>query len=394
MDAYEQNGHPRLTIKQWEAALDPTWPLLKIAESSYAEVYKVTNPSGTSILKIMALKPPSGPGSRRETACTVESVLSEVLIMDLMAEVPGFLIFRDAHLIEGRPPETMVAAWEGYDWGCALLDGEEPADGDEAEGRSEFPHPAKYGKDQVFLSLELGDAGMDIEHYPIRTAAELWDIFLGITLALAMGEVVCGFEHRDLHEGNVCVKKLRPAVPCSPAQTHKFGYSGLEVTLLDYTLSRARNTRTGEILAFNLEENQELFYESEMLQRQMYRRMKSWVFFRAHGLTHELLDDEATSYELEHLWKEFHPYTNVIWTYYALEFSIMSFKGEREELEAFKRETEELRERIHPDKRLFDGGFASAAEVRAYCVEKGWLRAEDSNDMLEEDTSIIEKSKS
>lgn len=392
LDAYEDNGNRRPQIKDWESVLDPSWSLLKIAESSYAEVYKVTNPSGTSILKVMALKPPSGPGSRRETACTVESVISEVLIMDLMADIPGYLVFRDMHLISGKPPDSVVAAWEAHDWGVSLLD-DEGEETNEGEANSTFPHPAKYNKEAVFLVLELGDAGTDVEHYVTKTSAELWDIFLGITVALATGESVCGFEHRDLHEGNVCVKKVRPARPLPEDSTHKFGYSGLEVIILDYTLSRAENIHTGEILAFNLEENQELFYESDMLQHQMYRRMKNWVFFRQYGLSHALLDDVDTSWDKELNWKDFHPFTNVIWIYYELNFLLKEFKGSKEDKEKFEEETKELRDRIDPDKRAAEGGFMSAGEIREFCVGKGWIEETDTNDMLEDDaeTRVFKK---
>lgn len=384
LDAYEDNGNPRPCIKAWDSVLDRSWSLLKIAESSYAEVYKVTNPSGTSILKVMALKPPSGAGSRRETACTVGSVISEVLIMDLMADIPGYLVFRDMHLISGKPPDSVVAAWEAHDWGVSLLDddGEETNEG---EANSTFPHPAKYNKDAVFLVLELGDAGVDVEHYVTKTTAELWDIFLGITIALATGESWCRFEHRDLHEGNVCVKKVRKPRSLPEDSKHKFGYSGLEVIILDYTLSRAENIYTGEILAFNLEENQELFYESDMLQHQMYRRMKNWAFFRQQGLTHPLLDDVDTSWDKELNWKDFHPFTNVIWIYYELSFLLKEFKGSKEHKEKFEEETKELRERVDPDKRQFEGGFKSAGEIRSYCVQKGWIKETDTNDMLEND---------
>ena len=57
---------------------------------------------------------------------------------------------------------------------------------------------------------------------------------------------------------------------CAPKQRHKFNYSGLEVTLLDYTLSRASQ---GDVTIFrNLEKDPELFKETKLLQHQMYRR--------------------------------------------------------------------------------------------------------------------------
>ena len=176
---YEADGRHKVTIHKWGDILDEKWSLEKIAESSFAEVYKVTNDEGTSVLKIMALKPPNGPGSQRETAVPVESVVSEVLIMDMLAEIPGFLEFKDAHIIEGRPPKAIREAYDAHVT---------------KKGNSYFPKPSNYHKDQLFLALELGDAGTDIEHFRIQTVSEVWDIFLGIVIALTFGENLADFE--------------------------------------------------------------------------------------------------------------------------------------------------------------------------------------------------------
>jgi serine/threonine-protein kinase haspin len=52
---------------------------------------------------------------------------------------------------------------------------------------------------------------------------------------------------------------------------HKFGYSGLEVTLLDYTLSRAHD-KLGFVAYRDLEEDRGLFASSHSLQSEMYQR--------------------------------------------------------------------------------------------------------------------------
>jgi hypothetical protein len=175
---FESDGSSAIMIRKWEDILDPNWKLEKIAESSYAEVYKVANEEGTSVLKVMALKPPKGPGSQRETAVTVESVVSEVLIMDMMAEIPGFLEFKGAHIIEGKAPKGLTEAYEAHS----------------LKQESFFPKPTGYHKDQLFLALELGDAGLDIEHFNIVNLAQLWDIFLRTTFAMANGEAEFRFE--------------------------------------------------------------------------------------------------------------------------------------------------------------------------------------------------------
>jgi hypothetical protein len=178
MKEYEKNGVHQMEIRKWTDILDEEWGLEKIAESSYAEVYKVSNCDGTSILKVMALKPPTGPGSHRETSVAVTSVVSEVLIMDMMAEIPGFLEFKGAHIIEGKPPRAIKGAYDAH----------------AAKNESFFPQPSSYHKDQLFLALELGDAGTDIEHFSVTTISQIWDIFFGIVIALSHGEELASFE--------------------------------------------------------------------------------------------------------------------------------------------------------------------------------------------------------
>lgn len=175
---YERSGAQTMIIRKWADILDEEWGLEKIAESSYAEVYKVSNSEGTSVLKVMALKPPTGPGSQRETAVDVKSVVSEVLIMNMMAEIPGFLEFKGAHIIEGKPPNTIRGAYDAH----------------AAKSGSEFPKPGSYHKDQLFLALELGDAGTDIEHFSVTNVSQIWDIFFGVVIALSHGEELASFE--------------------------------------------------------------------------------------------------------------------------------------------------------------------------------------------------------
>jgi hypothetical protein len=66
------------------------------------------------------------------------------------------------------------------------------------------------------------------------------------------------------------VRQVANLKSCAPKQRHKYNYSGLEVTLLDYTLSRASQ---GDVTIFrDLEKDPELFKESKLLQHQMYQR--------------------------------------------------------------------------------------------------------------------------
>ncbi|KAL5351284.1 hypothetical protein ACLOAV_003136 [Pseudogymnoascus australis] len=350
----------------WSHLLHPTWPLTKLTESSYAEIYTLHNPSGSSILKILALRPPRGPGSRRETACKVEDVLSEVAILDLVTDVSGFVVFRGVFVARGGVPRGVVKAWEGWDEkepgeGASVEESEAWEDG---RGRSVFPYPGRYHKDQLFLVLELGDAGKDLEHYKLTTREELWDVFLGTAMALATGEDMFGFEHRDLHEGNICLRRAGPAskIPAATSSTAELrsGFSGLEITLLDYTLSRAR-TEEGKTLFLDLDdpENAALFEDCEPGTKEQERKQRRvYSAMREHVVAQEKLagGKQQKGQVGEGRWAQHHPYTNVLWLSYILEYTITHFAGPKAALKLFEEEIADVRATLRKGKREGDGG--------------------------------------
>ncbi|OBT87303.1 hypothetical protein VE02_03032 [Pseudogymnoascus sp. 03VT05] len=370
----------------WSHLLSPSWPLTKLTESSYAEIYTLHNPSGSSILKILALRPPRGPGSRRETACKVEDVLSEVAILDLVTDVSGFVVFRGVFVAKGGVPAGVVRAWEGWNDKPpgANATAEESESWDEGYGRSAFPHPSKYHKDQLFLVLELGDAGKDLEHYKLTTREELWDVFLGTTMALATGEDLFGFEHRDLHEGNICLRRaanasrIPPSTSTSSVSELRSGFSGLEITLLDYTLSRAM-TEEGKTLFLDLDdpENAALFEDCEPGTKEQERKQRRvYSAMREHVVAQELLTGvQQTGKEAEGRWAKHHPYTNVLWLAYVLEYSISHFEGPKGELKVFEGEIKDVRARLWKGKE--EGGWGSTAKVREEVWVRGWVGVEE-----------------
>lgn len=83
------------------------------------------------------------------------------------------------------------------------------------------------------------------------------------------------------------------------------------------------------------------------------------------------------------------PYTNVIWIWYLFDYTIKKYEGVLP-LTEFLKETGELREKLDPDRRIFNGGFGCASEILDYCVRQGWVYEEDLMDSdlgsgLEED---------
>ncbi|KAJ8071892.1 hypothetical protein OCU04_002199 [Sclerotinia nivalis] len=412
LDAYEKdNGYP-LATKKWDDVLAPGSSIQKIAEASYAEVFRISNPVGSSILKLLRLKVPTDPTSKRsDTAIKVETVVSEMRLMNALTEIPGFVKFKDAHIVEGKPPAAFVTAYEGH------LN---------AGGESYFPHPNKISKHAVFLAIELGDAGHVLEKYTIKNVDQLWDIFLGVVIALARAEIEHEFEHRDLHENNICILEHTPPTTTSklksnsksksksksqtPSSPHKFGNSGLEITILDYGLSRAtiyphpspsNPSPPPETVFYNLESDTAVFSSFEPssiagIQFDTYRRMRAYLFSEGLSNTNANTPNKAIRDAIKkktHSWEEYMPYTNVLWLYFLMEYlTEVAPKGGRgkQGKQAWIRETEELRWLLHPDWVPGNGqdtspteeqeeemGLGCAGDVLQYAFDMGWIQEED-----------------
>lgn len=416
LDAYaKDNGYP-LATKNWDDVLAPGSSIQKIAEASYAEVFRITNPVGSSILKLLRLKVPTDPTSKRsDTAIKVETVVSEMRLMNALTEIPGFVKFKDAHIVEGKPPAAFVEAYEGH------LN---------AGGESYFPHPNKISKNAVFLAIELGDAGHVLEKYPIQNIDQLWDIFLGVVVALARAEIEYEFEHRDLHENNICIFEHSPsstqpsksnskARDNSPPSPHRFGKSGLEITILDYGLSRATIYPTPtpsnpspppEIVSYNLESDPAVFSSFEPgtiagIQFDTYRRMRAYLFSGGTSNTNANTPSKPIREAIKnksHSWAEYMPYTNVLWLYFLIEYlTDVAPKGGRgrgkQGKQTWVKETAALRWLLHPDWAPGDAengqgnqdpdnqqtqedeelGLGCAGDVLQYAFDMGWIREED-----------------
>ena len=242
------------SFSEWSTSLETFFGLLKIAEASYGEVYRLVlksshaefGSSDESVLKILALKPPpqhksgTNPKARSEKESfmsSVDNVVAEVKLLQRMVDIPGFTNFRDIRVLKGRPSKAFAKAWKAFN--AARPKGE----------KSLFPDPAKktsYSDDQVWAVIEMQDAGIDLERVQLRTVWTVWDVFWSVTLALAKGEQEAEFEHRDLHMGNICIKTRKENEKVSSPDLakirrfkRKFDFSGIETTIIDYTLSRA-----------------------------------------------------------------------------------------------------------------------------------------------------------
>jgi serine/threonine-protein kinase haspin len=205
-------------------------------------------------------------------------------------------------------------------------------------------------------------------------------------------------QHRDLHCSNICIRQRHQQCnpikngikPTSASTAHKYGQSGLEVVFIDYTLSRAK-TKNGETYFMDLESALEVHTwdvnlpaknPMEKLQHETYRRMRNYVLFGQPVV--RLPRDKVKASGKE--WKEYKPYTNVLWVRYVVSYVIWKLEnrlGLGQDGKGFMSGIRPLVERLDPNRagRPERGGFGSAVEVLRFCVERGWITREDLSEL-------------
>ncbi|KAH9208586.1 hypothetical protein DL95DRAFT_311564 [Leptodontidium sp. 2 PMI_412] len=308
--------------------------------------------------------------------------------MNVLTEVPGFVGFKDAHLIKGRFAPSLEEAFYEY-----IAD-----DGEYEPRETHFPDPEIFTEESTFLVLELADAGEVLEDMPIETIDQVWDVFLGVCMALSRAEYLCEFEHRDLHENNVCVRqttnparKPRTTSKSKPRDGPiKFGFSDYSITIIDYGLSRAK-LENGDVVFQDLENDLELFQSSGSglagMQYDNYRRMRNHLLTGTRTMQPASFHTTPIS-ELEagqqnnHTWKDHTPYSNVLWIRYMLSFLTKQFKKHScspkatKDLVTFETEIKDMKRRLDVRTKVENGAFESACQVLDYVFLRGWVSEE------------------
>jgi serine/threonine-protein kinase haspin len=347
--------------------------IAKIGEGSFGEVYRAQGGADAVILKLMPLNAQKGKGSRSFTS--ISSAKNEIRLLSRMSKVPGFVEFRGACVLQGRMPTQLIRQWHEYAVSGRTVESKDPNKKD------------SYAPTQLWLLIEMSDAGESLERgrymppdmqppttskskEPYLPARFAWDVFWQIAKALAKGEVFAMYEHRDLHLGNICVKDQPSDVrtytfdsifaidndSCAeaddPVRVYGINNSGIEVTLIDYSLSRA-SLGPDETLAYDFKNDKALLRGKGDLQYDMYRYMAAVVGKRASS--------------------EFVPRTNVMWLYYVLHLLLeATFPSdgaiETEMLDILTT----LKGQLHPDKRD-SWDWESAGDLIQTGLDSSWF---------------------
>lgn len=398
------SSHPLTSFTTWSEQLSSHFAITKIAEASYGEVYRLAllssdsalTKADESVLKIIALKPPpaakkkmsKAAKKRTEMMSSSEDVASEVRLMQQMTCIPGFTNFREVCILQGRPGDSFISAWSNWN------------DSQKAKGKesSVFPDPRKkgsYTEEQLWAVIEMQDAGTDLENIKVKDVWLAWDVFWGVVLALGKGEEAVRFEHRDLHMGNICISGLNPdhGSEALIVANKKLGYTGIETTLIDYTISRAEmGTSEGEedVAFLDLERDPILFEgdAEEEYQYEMYRHMRAAMY-----LDDPLADiyerwDEAT--DTGRTWRGYHPQTNLVWLHFILHELLKQFNWRDLDAQLSTHASDAARiramqlvvaftklQQLLDPQELPSSGLRSASNLVGLALDEGWLDKED-----------------
>ncbi|CAI4211513.1 unnamed protein product [Parascedosporium putredinis] len=343
-----------LRIISWDDVCPFGDRIEKIAEASYAEVYRVTNERGISIIKVIRLKSPIRAQTKAQERSGLvdeephdeEDLMGELQISEWLADIPGFVVYKDRYIVRGKAPKALVETHQAFQRKVKRKD---------PDRLQFYPSPTRYLEGTKFLVVELGDAGTALEDFGLVSVEQVWDVFLLVAIALARAEDLILFEHRDLHEGNLCIRQVDAPKPRNPALPDvRFGYSGLDITILDYGLSRAEDPYAAEDFYYDEEDEAE---DDSVPPPCLPPEKHVEPYARA-------FDGAPIS------WAAFAPYTNVLWLAYIYEYLLDRFlacggssssaaEGKRE-LARFKRETKELWAHLNPGAKAGTPTFGSA----------------------------------
>jgi serine/threonine-protein kinase haspin len=185
-----------LQVLSWSEVCPPGDKIVKIAEASYAEVYRVTNERGTSIIKVIRMKSPIRAKTKaQERAGLVDEephpdsdLMGELQISEWLADIPGFVMYKERYIVQGKTCRELLETHQTFHKKAKRQD----------PGRLQFyPSPSRYLDDTKFLVVELGDAGTALEDFPLESSEQLWDIFFHVAIALARAETHIEFEVCD-----------------------------------------------------------------------------------------------------------------------------------------------------------------------------------------------------
>ncbi|KAL6260889.1 hypothetical protein P5V15_008416 [Pogonomyrmex californicus] len=284
----------------------------KIGEGVYGEVFLHEYGGKKSVIKIIPIEGKQLVNG--EPQKKFNEILSEIVIakeldnlrLNATYKTSGFVEVKNISCIIGKYPKKLIELWNVYD-------------NDKA---SDNDCPSMFDETQLYIALELGHGGEDLEAFVFQTAEETYALFLQIALALAVAEKALEFEHRDMHWGNILVQNTKePYIYYDmDGKEIKLPSHGVKMSIIDFTLSRM--LYQGCCIYNDLALDPALFTAHGEYQFEIYRLMRD---------------------KIQNNWQKFEPYTNVLWLHYILDKMITAVRYKKKNLKIHRHAIIKLR---------------------------------------------------
>ncbi|XP_067885941.1 uncharacterized protein haspin [Heterodontus francisci] len=290
----------------------------KIGEGVFGEVFQTKNDGGEyvvfKIIPIEGEKPVNGEPQKK-----FEEILPEIIISKKLSQLNeetenctvGFISLYSVHCVKGSYPVELLKVWDKYN----------------RTKTSENDRPDELHNEQLYIIFEFEYGGCDLESMrtkiPSLEAAR--SILYQVTASLAVAETALNFEHRDLHWGNVLIKKtdIKQVEYKLCGNTFNIDTHGFMVNIIDYTLSRMGRDDVAHFCDLSSEDS--FFHGQGDYQFDIYRKMKK-----------ENLNN----------WAEYNPHTNVLWLHYLAD-KMLSMQYKKRATKAHKILKEKFEEFMH-----------------------------------------------
>lgn len=273
----------KINIDCFKFELLPSNPI-KIKEATFSDIYKVTIPYGNYlgiryqddplVLKIAPFNKWYNEKSFYKECYALKS---------LSGDGCSSLIFYG--IFWGRYTAEYQKSWEEF------------------KGESENMHPSYYTQSQKYGCIFMNYDGIDLESFLFLNSMEIFYFMFHLTRILHRLQNKFKFEHRDLHWGNILIKRkivTNINKSCIEIENDPFdiseNFEPFTITLIDFSLSRFETDDYIVYSDFNNKSTNWIFEGNSTIDYQfdIYREMKN------------IITD----------WSKFYPQTNTLWIKY------------------------------------------------------------------------------
>ncbi|VVC42068.1 Protein kinase domain,Protein kinase-like domain,Protein kinase, ATP binding site [Cinara cedri] len=271
----------------------------KVGEGLYSEAFNYAMARTNTVVKIIPVEGDININNERQKM--LFEISSELLIATALTELSSrnnwnkthsFCKLKNLSCVQGKYPELLINLWTQY------------AD----DKGTDNDNPSILPEDQIFIILEMEDGGTNMEDFIFESATQALFGFIQLVFGLAVAEHHLNFEHRDLHTGNILVKKIatrKQIVYTLDGEIYSVQSYGIKITIIDFTLSRM--TYNNKCIYNDLSVDFELFNgvidDTSDYQFHIYPMMRE---------------------ENNNKWELFKPKTNIYWLHYVLDKMLTS----------------------------------------------------------------------